>query len=117
MIVRCLIFILGFCVSFNESEAQFQIKGVVTEYKSGLPLQGVTISSFNENLDTLSDAKGHYLINVSTEEKNILQFSLEGYIPETRNAGFREKDSVISIINVTLVPLYIRISDLIFIYD
>ncbi len=50
--------------------AQIQVKGVVTDEQTGLPVSYVNIGILNQNTGTLSDMDGSYTLNIPARLKN-----------------------------------------------
>ncbi|WP_307293723.1 TonB-dependent receptor plug domain-containing protein [Pedobacter agri] len=75
-----------------------QLKGKITDEKTGESLPGVNVRA-GDNIRTVSDQNGNYLLAVPASNNSALAISYVGYIPQTIQIGTRTE------INVRLVPL------------
>lgn len=74
-----------------------QVSGIVTNAETGTPMIGVNILVEGTSRGTVTDANGHYSLNVSSM-KDTLRFSFIGY--KTREVPIKDR----STINVSLEP-------------
>lgn len=80
-IVLCFVIIILFPVLINAQEIQkIDIEGVVRANK-GLPVQGATVSSQEDNVSTVTDSIGRFLLNVTPNATLII--SAEGFKNQT----------------------------------
>ena len=81
----CLL--VGFvCLSATSFAQNITLKGKVTDYKSGTPLEGVSVTTFDGKVGVKTTADGMYSISFPAANK-VLNFSYAGYTPELRNIG------------------------------
>jgi iron complex outermembrane receptor protein len=59
--------------------AQINVKGTVTDSKTGEPLVGVSIAIVNTQKGTTTDFDGHYILN-NVMKNSLLEFSSIGYV-------------------------------------
>ena len=74
--------LLHFAIGVVAQEIDFNVKGIVMDVETGLPLDQVNISVLDiENKGTTSDSLGRFSINLSTLP-TILKFTYIGYEEE-----------------------------------
>ncbi len=74
------------CLSATSFAQNITLKGKVTDSKSGAPLEGVSVTTFDGKVGVKTSADGMYSISFPAANK-ALNFSYAGYTPEIRNIG------------------------------
>lgn len=99
--MRWLSFLIPFFfLSLSATAQKGKIEGKVTDFKTGLPLTGVSVLLKNSNTGVATDQEGRYLIVADENEKITLVFSYNGTIKEVED--IEVKNGKITIQDVTL---------------
>jgi len=89
------LFIPVVLMCFNESvNAQISISGTVIERSTGNPLRGAHIRSEKNNLATLSDDKGQFIIGGLISEKYSLKITFIGFQSQRIDLNLRHDTSI-----------------------
>ncbi|RZL14095.1 MAG: SusC/RagA family TonB-linked outer membrane protein, partial [Pedobacter sp.] len=83
-----------------------QIKGKITDEKTGESLPGVNVKA-GDNARTVSDQNGNFSLNIPNSNAGPLSVSYVGYIPQTIQIGSRTE------INVRLISLSQGLDDVV----
>ncbi|MEO7310385.1 MAG: SusC/RagA family TonB-linked outer membrane protein [Chitinophagaceae bacterium] len=74
------------CLSATSWAQSVTLRGKVTDAKTGTPLEGVSVTTFDGKVGVKTNTDGSYSISFPTSSKT-LNFSYAGYAPELRAVG------------------------------